>query len=89
MSQVEKKARKAGASVDAASLRQVIYNARKASGLSWEQVAKQLRGRGWDISSGNLMTRHSRMAFRIDEYLLILDVLGVDLIEVKNHLVRP
>ena len=86
MSQVEKKVGKAGASVDAEALRRTISSARAAAGMSWEQVAKELGGRGWEITSGNLMTRHSRMAFRIDEYLLILDVLGVREIQVKPHL---
>lgn len=60
------------------SLRRMLNTARAAKGLSWEDVASMLRGRGWDISAGNLMTRHSRMAFRADEIVLLLDVLGVE-----------
>jgi hypothetical protein len=86
MSQIEKKPGKAGGSVDAEALRRTISTARAAAGMSWGQVAKELGARGWKISSANLMTRHSRMAFRIDEYLLILDVLGVREVRVKPHL---
>lgn len=81
----KKKAGKAGAFTDSA-LRQTIADARTAAHMSWEQVSKELAGRGWNITSGNLMTRHSRMAFRVSEYLLILDVLGVKEIRVKPHL---
>lgn len=83
---VEKKVKKAGGSVDAEALRRTISKARAAAGMSWGQVSKELEGRGWKITSANLMTRHSRMAFRIDEYLLILDVLGVREVRVKPHL---
>lgn len=58
-------------------LRRLVASARASRGMSWEQVAKALAERGWEISPGNLMTRHSRMAFRADEMLLLLDVLGV------------
>ena len=59
------------------SLRRVIATARAARAMSWEDVASAVNARGWEITAGNLMTRHSRMAFRADEYMLILDVLGV------------
>ena len=58
-------------------LRRLVASARAARGMSWEQVAKAVGERGWEISAGNLMTRHSRMAFRADEMMLLLDVLGV------------
>lgn len=83
----KKKAGKAGAFTDSA-LRQTIADARTAAHMSWEQVSKELASRGWNITSGNLMTRHSRMAFRVSEYLLILDVLGVKEIRVKSHLTK-
>jgi hypothetical protein len=40
--------------------------------------------RGWVITPGNLMTRHSRMAFRADELVLLLDVLGVKEISIAK-----
>ena len=58
-------------------LRRTISAARAAKGYSWEEVARQVQARGWKITPGNLMTRHSRGAFRADELLLLMDVLGM------------
>lgn len=58
-------------------LRRLISSARAAKGYSWAEVSRQLGLRGWAITPGNLMTRHSRGAFRADEFLLLMEVLGV------------
>lgn len=59
------------------TLRRQVSTARAARGMSWDDVAAALAQRGWDITPGNLMTRHSRMSFRADELIVLLDVLGV------------
>lgn len=64
-------------------LRRTLSSARAARGLSWEDLARELGKRGWVITPGNLMTRHSRCAFRADEYVLLMDVLGVS--SVSTH----
>lgn len=58
-------------------LRRRVASARAAKGWTWEQLSKELALRGWVITASNLMTRHSRMAFRADELVLILTTLGV------------
>jgi len=58
-------------------LRRTISAAKAVKGYSWEEVARQVQARGWKITPGNLMTRHSRGAFRADELLLLMDVLGM------------
>lgn len=63
-----------------AHIRRTISSARAAKGYSWEEVSRQLARRGWIITPGNLMTRYSRCAFRADEYILLMDVLGVSTI---------
>lgn len=65
------------------SLRRLIATARASKGMSWEEVAKAVSAQGWEISAGNLMTRHSRMAFRADELMVLLWVLGVKEIPVQ------
>lgn len=69
------------------SLRRLIASARASKGMSWEDVAKAVSELGWDISAGNLMTRNSRMAFRADELIVLLSVLGVN--EIAVHVPRP
>jgi hypothetical protein len=58
-------------------VRRTLSSARAAKGWSWDAVASALSARGWNITPGNLMTRHSRGAFRADELLLLMEVLGV------------
>ena len=65
-------------------LRRTLSSARAAKDYSWEDVSQALAARGWNITPGNLMTRHSRGAFRADEWLLIMDVLEVRSIEVPS-----
>lgn len=71
------------------SLRRLLNTARASKGMSWDDVAAALEARGWKISAGNLMTRHSRMAFRADELIVLLDVLDVENISVKALLGAP
>jgi hypothetical protein len=59
------------------SLRRTIATARAAKGWTWDDVALALAERGWEVTPGNLMTKFSRMAFRADELVLVLTVLGV------------
>lgn len=59
------------------ALRRSLSAARATKGWSWDDVAREVQARGWDITPGNLMTRQSRMSFRGDELVLLLDVLGV------------
>ena len=65
-------------------LRRTLSSARAAKGYSWEDVSQALGARGWNITPSNLMTRHSRGAFRADEWLLIMDVLEVRSIEIPS-----
>jgi hypothetical protein len=65
-------------------LRRTLSSARAAKGYSWENVSQALAARGWNITPANLMTRHSRGAFRANEWLLIMDVLEVRSIEVPS-----
>ena len=58
-------------------LRLALSSARAAKGWKWTDVASELEKRGWSVSAGNLMTRHSRMSFRADELLMLMDVLGM------------
>ena len=58
-------------------LRRTVSSARAAKGYSWEEVSRRLSERGWEITPGNLMTRHSRGAFRADEMLLLMAVLDI------------
>jgi hypothetical protein len=58
-------------------LRLALASARAAKGWKWTDVARELGKRGWRVSAGNLMTRHSRMSFRADELLMLMDVLGM------------
>jgi hypothetical protein len=68
------------------ALRRTVASARAARGWNWEQVSVELGQRGWTITAGNLMTRHSRMAFRADEIVLLLDVLGVKELQIASLL---
>lgn len=61
-------------------LRRTLSAARAAKGYSWEEVSRRLAEKGWEITPGNLMTRHSRGAFRADELLLLMEVLGISAI---------
>lgn len=65
-------------------IRRMISSARAAKGYTWEDLAKELQIKGWDITAGNLMTRHSRCAFRADEVMLIMNVLGVQKVDVPS-----
>ena len=58
-------------------LRRTVSSARAAKGYSWEEVSRRLSEHGWEITPGNLMTRHSRGAFRADEMLLLMAVLDI------------
>lgn len=58
-------------------LRLALASARAAKGWKWTDVASELEKRGWSVSAGNLMTRHSRMSFRADELLMLMDALGM------------
>lgn len=69
------------------SLRRLINSARAAKGWTWEDVAQAVQAKGWDITAGNLMTRHSRMSFRADEWLVLLAALQVK--DVPVHLLVP
>ncbi len=66
------------------ALRRALAVAKARKGWKWDDVAEALELRGWTITPGNLMTRHSRMAFRADELILLLDVLGVDSLSIAE-----
>lgn len=66
-------------------LRRTLSAARAARGWSWDDVAREVAKRGWTITPGNLMTRHSRMSFRADELILLLDVMGVRSLPVRGE----
>lgn len=58
-------------------LHSTLNHARTKKGWSWSTLSKALHGKGWKITPGNLATRHSRMAFRADELLVLMQVLDI------------
>lgn len=65
-------------------LKRKINVARAASGLSWTDIEDRLVAAGVGVTANTLRQKHSRCSFSAVELIVVLQVLGVDVLDVRE-----
>jgi hypothetical protein len=64
--------------------RRAVAASRAEQGWSWNDLSEVLRSLGMDQTPNNLSTKHSRGAYRVAEFLIILRALGVQYLDLTK-----
>lgn len=65
-------------------LKRKINVARAASGLSWADIERRLSSAGVEVTANSLRQKHSRCSFSAVELISVLQVLGVEVLDVRE-----
>lgn len=65
-------------------LKRKINVARAASGLSWSDIEHRLLSSGVALTANSLRQKHSRCSFSAVELISVLQVLGVEVLDVRE-----
>jgi cyanate lyase len=66
-------------------LKRKIDLARAASDLSWADIAERLSKPNAPVSAASLRNKHSRLSFTAVELVAVLQVLGVEMLDVREE----